>query len=190
MARSIANAAVELFERDGVTATTVEDIAAAAGISRTTFFRHCPGKEAAVLVDDGGFEAELVAAAASATIDHPRRALEDAWNAMTDAFDADPEGYDRFLRVRRLMKDNPSLVAAGLQRNAALAERIAQALHDSAGLPQLDAHAVAESFAAMMHLTFDEWVRRVDQKIAGVTLRAVHDDVIAAFARATQERAS
>jgi len=125
MARSIAKAAVELFERDGVAATTVDDIAAAAGISRTTFFRHCPGKEAAVLVDDAGFESELIAAAASATAEEPLGTLEDAWRTMIDGFDGDPEGHDRFLRVRRLMSHHPSLESAGLQRNAALAARIA-----------------------------------------------------------------
>lgn len=184
MARSIANAAVELFERNGVVATTVDDIAAAAGISRTTFFRHCPGKEAAVLVDDAGFEDELVSAAESASPQSPRAALEHAWRAMISAFDDDADGRSRFLRVRRLMKSNPALLAAGLQRNAALVDRLADSLHERAGLASLDARAVAESHSLMMQLTFDEWVRRIDDD-RGATLRAVHEDVVAALARST-----
>lgn len=190
MTRAIANAAVELFERDGFAATTVDDIAAAAGISRTTFFRYSPGKEAAVLVDDAGFEIDLIAAAESASPNHPSRALENAWAAMTEVFDTDPEGYNRFLRVRRLMNHNPSLLAAGLQRQAELSHRIIHALHERAGLQELDARAVAESFAVMMHLTLDEWVRRIDQGRPGVTLRAAHADVLAAFARVAKEHVS
>ena len=56
----IAITAVDLFERNGFSATTIDDIATAAGISRTTFFRHCATKEAAVLVDDAGLESELI----------------------------------------------------------------------------------------------------------------------------------
>lgn len=43
--------AVELFEREGFEATSVADIAAAAGISRATFFRQVGGKEDAVFAD-------------------------------------------------------------------------------------------------------------------------------------------
>lgn len=184
MTRAIANAAVELFERDGVTATTIDDIAAAAGISRTTFFRHCASKEAAVLVDDAGLEIPLLAVAADASAGHPLQDLEDAWEGMAAVFDADPEGHDRFLRVRRLMNHNPSLLAAGLQLDAGLTQRIGTALHEQAGLAELDARAVAAGFAAAMQLTFDEWVRRVDEGRSDVTLRAVYREVRDALARA------
>jgi len=184
MTRVIANAAVALFERDGVTATTVDDIAAAAGISRTTFFRHCAGKEAAVLVDDAGLEAELIAVAEQASSLHPRQDLEHAWDEMTALFDADAAGHDRFLRVRRLMNHNPSLMAAGLQRDAGLTAHITTALHEQAGLAELDAHAVAEGFSVSMRITFDEWLRRIDRGSADVSLRTVYREVRDALTRA------
>lgn len=182
----IATAAVDLFERQGFSATTIEDIAAAAGISRTTFFRHCATKEAAVLVDDAGLESELIAVAAQAATSRPLRELERAWEGMTGVFDADPEGRDRFLRVRRLMRDNPPLLAAGLAREAQLTEHIAAALGDQPGLDALDAHAIAGSFAAGMRLAFDEWVRRADQDshLRPPALSVVYRDVRTALARA------
>ena len=185
LARVIAAAAVDLFERQGFAATTIEDIAASAGISRTTFFRHCATKEAAVLVDDAGLEAELIAVAAQAT-GRPLHALESAWETMTGVFDADPAGRDRFLRVRRLMRDNPPLLAAGLARDAQLTEHIAAALSDQTGLGTLDAHAIAASFAAGMRLAFDEWVRRADQDshLRAPALSVVYRDVRDALARA------
>lgn len=190
LARTIALAALALFEEKGFAATTSDDIAAAAGISRTTFFRHCATKEAAVLVDDGGLEAELLTAASRVSSTSPLRDLQRAWGAMTSVFDADPEGRGRFLRVRRLMRDNPPLAAAGLAREARLAEHLADALAGRPGLAALDAHAVAESFALGMRLAFDEWVRRADDDAAAAPplLNDVYQQVLAALDRATEPR--
>jgi hypothetical protein len=137
-----------------------------------------------VLVDDAGLEAELIGVAARASAAHPRQDLEEAWEAMTAVFDADPEGHNRFLRVRRLMNHNHSLLAAGLQLEAGLSERIGAALHEQAGLTELDARAVAACFAVAMRLTFDEWVRRVDAGLTDITLRMVYREVRDAVARA------
>jgi AcrR family transcriptional regulator len=45
-------AALELFRRDGYDRTTVERIAAAAGVTHTTFFRYFPTKEDVALSDN------------------------------------------------------------------------------------------------------------------------------------------
>ncbi len=49
---AIRTAAMELFERQGYTATTVAQIAEAAEVSHTTFFRYFQSKEQVVLKDD------------------------------------------------------------------------------------------------------------------------------------------
>lgn len=177
--------AVDQFERNGFAATTIDDIAAAAGISRTTFFRHCATKEAAVLIDDSGVGSELVAAAERTSRSDPLRQLEIAWETMTAVFDTDQEGRDLFLRVRRLMRDNPPLLAAGLERDARLTEHIAATLADGPGMGSLDARAVAESFVLGMRLTFDEWVRCADQdpSAAPPVLNDVYKSVRAALVR-------
>jgi AcrR family transcriptional regulator len=186
LTRVIAASAIGLFERNGFSATTIDDIAAEAGISRTTFFRYCATKEAAVLVDDAGLESELIAVAEGAPVAHALGHLESAWDAMTEVFDADPEGRERFLRVRRVMRGEPSLRAAGLARDAQLTEQLAIALHGRPGLAELDACAVAERFALGMRLTFDEWVRQAhrDGPALPPALKAVYQDVRAALSRA------
>lgn len=188
LARLIANTAVDLFERNGFAATTIDDIAAAAGISRTTFFRHCATKEAAVLVDDAGLESELIRAAERVSVRRPLHDLVRVWESMTEVFDADPSGNDRFLRVRRLMRVNPALLAAGLERDARLTGQIAAALGRLPDLDTMDAHAVAESFALGMRLTFDEWVRRTDERPTAPPppLKAVYHDVRTALRRAAE----
>jgi AcrR family transcriptional regulator len=49
---SLQREALRLFLSKGFEATTVEEIAAAAGVSHMTFFRHFPSKEAVVLDDE------------------------------------------------------------------------------------------------------------------------------------------
>ena len=50
--RTVRSEAMKLFQRQGYAATTVEQIAEAADISPSTFFRYFPSKEQLVLVDD------------------------------------------------------------------------------------------------------------------------------------------
>ncbi|MFJ2900845.1 TetR family transcriptional regulator [Streptomyces sp. NPDC087212] len=51
MRRELAAAAMELFSTKGYEATTVDEIAAAAGVARRTFFRHFRSKEEAIFPD-------------------------------------------------------------------------------------------------------------------------------------------
>src|ERR1700677_4577014 len=58
--RALQNAAIELVGRRGLAEVTVEEIAAAAGVSRRTFFNHFPTK-AAALFDPDPSDAERLA---------------------------------------------------------------------------------------------------------------------------------
>ncbi|GAA3023191.1 TetR family transcriptional regulator [Gordonia defluvii] len=49
---AIRTAAMELFARQGYSSTTVEQIAQAAGVSHTTFFRYFQSKEQVIIGDD------------------------------------------------------------------------------------------------------------------------------------------
>ncbi|WP_435057606.1 TetR family transcriptional regulator [Streptomyces sp. bgisy060] len=51
MRRELASAAMELFATKGYEATTVDEIAATAGVARRTFFRHFRSKEEAIFPD-------------------------------------------------------------------------------------------------------------------------------------------
>lgn len=51
MRRELSAAAMELFATKGYEATTVDEIAAAAGVARRTFFRHFRSKEEAIFPD-------------------------------------------------------------------------------------------------------------------------------------------
>lgn len=72
MRRELSAAAMELFSTKGYEATTVDEIAAAAGVARRTFFRHFRSKEEAIFPDhdDTLVRAEAVLNAAPAH-EHP-----------------------------------------------------------------------------------------------------------------------
>ncbi|NEB33408.1 TetR family transcriptional regulator [Streptomyces sp. SID14446] len=72
MRRELAAAAMELFATKGYEATTVDEIAARAGVARRTFFRHFRSKEEAIFPDhdDTLIRAEAVLNAAPAH-EHP-----------------------------------------------------------------------------------------------------------------------
>ena len=55
----LAGIALELFNLKGFDETTVDEIAIAAGVSRRTFFRYFPRKEAVILFEQTAIQAEL-----------------------------------------------------------------------------------------------------------------------------------
>lgn len=59
---ALADAALDLFEELGFTATTIEDITERVDVSRRTFFRYFPTKEATLLADPEEYEHVLVRA--------------------------------------------------------------------------------------------------------------------------------
>ncbi len=100
-------AALELFARDGYDATTVDDIAAKAGISRRTFFRYFRSKEEAVFPDHESLlhqvEEELEGGSDAVA---PVRTACRALSVVFESYLAEP---DVSLRRYRLISSIPAL---------------------------------------------------------------------------------
>ena len=134
----------ELFAERGFDATTVEDIAAAAGIGRRTFFRYFASKNDVVWGDFDRGLADLRARLAAADRDQP---LLDALREGVLAFNVLPAGGLEWHRARMgLILTVPALQAHSTLRYAAwrgvVAEFVAVRLGLAAGdlLPQLVGH--------------------------------------------------
>jgi AcrR family transcriptional regulator len=102
--RALQEAAITLTGRHGLTGVTVDDIAAAAGVSRRTFFNHFPTKAAALFdpdPSDAGRLAQLLAAASGSA---------DPWQALQSACVSFVAGHENVIVVRRrLIEASPEL---------------------------------------------------------------------------------
>ena len=165
--RDISDAALELFESKGVAATTVDEIARAAGISPRTFFRYYATKEEAVFAPEDDTAAAvrretLAAIRAGAPV---AAALDTGWLRLLEAFDTQaPQGRARSLRVRRLVQSEPALLAVALRNEAAGADALTDAAVDAAKADAdvLTARALITAVGCTVRLAFDEWVRRAE----------------------------
>ncbi|MEJ5946414.1 TetR family transcriptional regulator [Pseudokineococcus basanitobsidens] len=159
--------ALDLVERDGYAATTVEDIAHAAGVSARTFFRYFAGKEAAVLAPDEEAEEVLARHLARVRPDRPLlEQVEDAVAALVQHLAAEPldDVVPRVLRVRRLVLADPALTAAALGLQLEQAGRVAAMVAAAAGTSpdDLRTRTVAELAGTALRLACDEWARRAE----------------------------
>ena len=117
-------AALELFRDRGYSETSIMDIVAAAGISKTTFFRYFPNKAALVwsllqegtrnlhcALDAAAEDVPAMEAIRAAVLDSGRPLLDDEgiWNAQF-----------------RILDTSPELQAEGAQRWSAWAEVVAR----------------------------------------------------------------
>ena len=161
----IATAAVTLFEARGVRDTTVDDIAHAAGVSPRTFFRYFPTKEHAAF-DDGGSGERVIETAIELIRDGapPILALDQAWLQTIIDFGHDDDDTSRYLRLRRLIATEPTLLSLALRRESEHAHEVAALLATApqAPLDSAEALAVAETVGMIVRTAFDAWVHTTE----------------------------
>jgi AcrR family transcriptional regulator len=110
----ITQTAMELFLERGFEATTIDDIAVAAGISRRSFFRYFGTKEDIVLGDLAA-QGELIRKELEA-----RPAAEDAWTALLNALRYAPRlGQDdaTMLKISKMLYGTSSLRARSIEKH-------------------------------------------------------------------------
>lgn len=127
---AIQQSAIRLFLEQGFDETTVEQIAAAAEISPSTFFNYFPTKEDVVFQDE--LDPLIIAAFdAQPSGTNPIRAIR---NAMKNVFKNITPEQNRLVRERMaLMASTPSLRAAMLSQFAELVDQIAVLVASRAG---------------------------------------------------------
>ena len=138
--------ALRLFVEKGYDATTVEEIAAAAGVSHMTFFRYFPRKEEVVEYDEYDRLLEELVAARPAD-EPPLTALHRALRAGLEQMLA-TDREELLIRTRLVLR-NPVLQSRNLFARDATRDLLARALACRAGLPEPDFATTVQVSAAL-----------------------------------------
>lgn len=151
----LVTAAFRLFAQQGYDATTVDQIAAAAEVGRTTFFRHFAGKEAVVFPDHVPIHAAVHARLASANAASARVALVEASALVLDHYLVEGEVARARYQLTRTI---------GSLRSAEIAQQrdYQQIFRDHArewGLDDLDAELVATGVVTAHNFVLRRWLR-------------------------------
>jgi len=170
-------AALDLFARQGFEATSVEQIAQAAGVSRSTFFRQFGGKDDVVFADHEALLRMLR--------EYLGRHHDNPWTAVCDAsikvfrhFAADPElARRRYAVVRQVPALRDREIVAVFRYERLFDEYLRQAM------PGLDP-LVAVSFAAEITAIHNHVLRRLirgSKRVPVSVLRAALDAALHRF---------
>jgi AcrR family transcriptional regulator len=150
----IAQAAVRLFEKRGLAATTVEMIAAEAGISPRTFFRYFDTKESAAFPDHAGRVADLERRLDARL---PSRApVSDAVEVSSRSALEFFENPDLYHRRYRLLRSNEVLRDLERVFDRSYEERLVAFL-TACDIDRVTACACAAAIVAVVNAALDIW---------------------------------
>jgi AcrR family transcriptional regulator len=157
--RALAETALRLFTEKSFDKTTLEQVTEEAEVSKSTFFRFFPAKEAA------GVEAEteLWTAYLTALADRPLSGtiLGELHDTLAAAIAGLDSGWDRrFLATRRLIIAEPALLRYVEHYRAGMKRQVIACLADKLGLDPEDLrlHLVAELTTTAFTVSGRRWV--------------------------------
>ncbi|MGM1061688.1 TetR/AcrR family transcriptional regulator [Saccharothrix sp. Mg75] len=170
----IARAAVRLFTEKGVAATSVEDIAAAAGISPRTFWRYCTSKENCVRPLLTAATDVLASALASW---RPGQDVDAVVAEVTGAAREPLGDVPTTLGLVRLARTDPGLRGVWLQAHDDAEAAFAAALARSTGSSPDDLHVAvgAAMVNAALRAAVEHHARRAGDDDADGLLRTVRE---------------
>jgi AcrR family transcriptional regulator len=149
--------AIRMFAEQGFSATTIEQIAEAADISPSTFFRYFPTKEAVIVTDE--YDAQILTAFREQPAELPpvrafRNAVRMALHGMS------PEGIEQERLRHDLLRDVPELRSAMLDTFVEQLGELAEVIGARVGRPgtELAVRALAGAMIGVsMSVTIESW---------------------------------
>ena len=148
-------AAFELFTDPGYERTTVADIAARAGLTERTFFRHYADKREVLFGGSAMLRDELLRALADVPPDVP---TIEAVRIAVEAISALMRGRRAFAQARqRIVMAHADLQERELIKRATLTAVLAEGLQQR-GVPAQTADLAADMGMGMFHVGFSRWL--------------------------------
>jgi AcrR family transcriptional regulator len=147
-------AAFELYSERGYDQTTVAEIAARAGLTERTFFRHFADKREVLFEGGDRFRATLVNAVDAAP---PSATTLEAVTAGIEAAGVVFPALELIRRRHALILANPELQERELVKLASLATSLGEALRRR-GVPDTAAELGAETGVAVLRIALTRWI--------------------------------
>jgi AcrR family transcriptional regulator len=167
-------AALALYGERGFEQTTVAEIAARAGLTERTFFRHFADKREVLFAGAGSLQDLLVSALASTP---PDAAPIDAVAAALEAAGALLQERREYARQRQaVIAANAELHERELIKLASLASALADALRQR-GVTDPAASLTAEAGIAVFKVAFEHWVSDSGQRDLPQVIRESLDEL-------------
>lgn len=161
-------AALELYLERGFEQTMVADIAARAGVTARTFFRHYADKREVFFAGSAEIQDKAVAALEEAAVSAQTL---DAVAAALDAA-AGTIGSDRSLVQKRqtVIKATPELQERDLIKLTSMSGALADGLRRR-GIHDADARLAAEVGLAIYRVAFEQWLGATEDSDLGAAIR-------------------
>lgn len=149
---------MELYVERGYERTTVGDIAARAGLTARTFFRHFTDRREVLFAGSEALAGTLVRALAGAPADcSALQAVEVALDAVAGELTDHSWSAQRQL----VISAHAELRERELSKLASLSAALADGLHRR-GVPDAEARLAADTGVAVFHAAFQRWVSEPD----------------------------
>jgi len=174
-AAELERAAFELFERDGFEATTVEDIAAAVGISKRSFFRYFESKNDVVWGDFDGQLGVMRERFARCPDDQP---IMDAVRSVVVEFNRfDPAHVPWHRKRMELILKVPALQAHSSLRFRDWGVVVADFAGRRLGVSPLELfpQSIAHAALGVAVAAYEYWLDRPGEQLADIMDRAFRD---------------
>lgn len=156
---ALEDAAMGLFARSGYEETTVEEIAAAAGVSVRTFFRYFASKQH-VLFGDVAYRRVSVLARALAARPADEDPLESVRTVLDQSDVTDPAELAQIRARMHLMVTQPALLSTYLMISRELQNQVGAFVAERCGLPPQHNYPlkVSAATAAAWDIALSAWV--------------------------------
>jgi AcrR family transcriptional regulator len=158
--RALADAALRMFTEKGFDATTLEELVEEAEVSKSTFFRAFPAKEAAAIEAEAELWSAYLTGLAGRELSGP--ILNELHQALAAAAAGLDPGWDeRFLATRRLAAAEPAVLAYVEHYRAGIKNQLIATLAAKLRLDPEDLrlHVLAELATTAWSVSGRHWVR-------------------------------
>jgi AcrR family transcriptional regulator len=163
-------AALERFAEQGFDGTTVAEIAAVAGLTERTFFRHFADKREVLFFGQDTFERMFLAGVDDADDGDPMSIVAAALDGATAFF---PDERRTWSRARQAVIDaDPGLQERELLKLSSLAVAMTRALRRR-GIDATAAALAAEAGVAVFRVAFAGWIAEGEERSLAELQRAV-----------------